>query len=227
MQNKLYILGTPIGNLEDITLRALRILKEADLILSEDTRVTKKLLDKYEINTPLQRFDAKFEIKNTEKVISLLKEGKNMVLVTDAGTPGVSDPGGFIVRKVRETLGSSFISPIPGASSLTTAISVAGLSKPDFVFLGFLPHKKGRETLFKEISQAERAYIFLESPHRIIKTLESLSKNLPQNREILLARELTKIYEEVISGGASEVLEHLLKNPEKIRGEFVVIVSSK
>jgi 16S rRNA (cytidine1402-2'-O)-methyltransferase len=217
MQNKLYILGTPIGNLEDITLRALRILKEADLILSEDTRVTKKLLDKYEINTPLQRFDAKFEIKNTEKVISLLKEGKNMVLVTDAGTPGVSDPGGFIVRKVRETLGSSFISPIPGASSLTTAISVAGLSKPDFVFLGFLPHKKGRETLFKEISQAERAYIFLES----------LSKNLPQNREILLARELTKIYEEVISGGASEVLEHLLKNPEKIRGEFVVIVSSK
>jgi len=220
----LYIVATPIGNLEDITLRALRILKEVDLILAEDTRVTKKLLDKYNIETPLQRFDAKVEAKNPGKVLSSLREEKDIALVTDAGTPSISDPGGLIVKKVREELPETEIIPIPGVSSLTTALSVAGLKDTEFTFLGFLPHKKGRETLFKEMAESKRTVVFFESPHRILKALESLKQFITDNRNIIVLRELTKIYEEVVSGTAEELLEYFEKNPKKIKGEFVVIV---
>ena len=192
--SKFYIVATPIGNMEDVTLRAIRVLGEADLILAEDTRVTKKLLNKYDIQTPLQRFDAKVEAKNPDKVLNLLQEGKDIALVTDAGTPGISDPGGLIVKKVREELPEAEITPIPGASSLTTALSVAGLKDTEFIFLGFLPHKKGRKTKFHEIAESKRTMIFLESPHRILKTLKSLEKYCSIHQTITIARELTKMY---------------------------------
>jgi 16S rRNA (cytidine1402-2'-O)-methyltransferase len=222
--SKLYITATPIGNMEDVTLRALRILKEVDLILAEDTRVTKKLLDKYDIKTPLKGFDAKIEAQNPERVLQLLKEGKNIALVSDAGTPAISDPGGSMVHMVREKLPEIEIIPIPGASSLTTALSVAGLSDTEFTFLGFLPHKKGRETIFKEIADAEKTIIFLESPHRIMKTLESLAKYCSIHRTIIVARELTKMYEEIKTGTAQELLEFFKENEEKQKGEFVLMV---
>ena len=222
---KLYIVATPIGNLEDITLRALRILKEVDLILCEDTRETRKLLDKYGIKTPTLSYHARSKLSKLEKIFELLEEEKNLALVSDAGTPGISDPGTVLVSKVREKFSESVqIIPIPGATALIAALSTSGLPTHEFTFLGFLPHKKGRETLFKEIAGAKRTYVFFESPHRILKTLESLAKFCP-NKKVCLARELTKIYEEFEIGSATELLEYLKQNPEKQRGEFVVIVS--
>jgi len=222
---KLYIVGTPIGNLEDITIRAIRILKEVDLILAEDTRVTKKLLDKYEIKTSLRRFDAKVEAKNSKKIIDFLDEGKDLALVSDAGTPSISDPGGLIVKEVREKLPDVEIITIPGPSALTSALSVSGLKDKEFVFLGFLPHKKGRETLFKEMAESKRNIVFYESPHKILKTLSSLEENLTDDRKIIVAKELTKVHEEVVSGSPKKVLEYFQSNPEKVKGEFVVIIS--
>jgi len=222
---KLFIVSTPIGNLEDITLRAVRILKEVDLILAEDTRVTKKLLDKYEIETSLERFDAKVEARNSKKVIDFLSEGKDLAVVSDAGTPGISDPGGLIVKEVREKLPEVEIISIPGASALTSAISVAGIKETDFVFLGFLPHKKGRETLFKEIVESKRTVVFYESPHRMLKTLNSLEENLSDDRRVVVTKELSKIHEEVVSGSPKKVLEYFKSNPDKVKGEFVVIVA--
>lgn len=217
----LYVIGTPIGNLEDITLRAIRILKEVDVILCEDTRVTKKLLDRYEIkNKQFATYNEQKSGVNIQKIIGWLEEGKNIALVTDAGTPGISDPGARLVQAVREA-GFS-VAAIPGPSALTAALSIAGIPADNFTFLGFLPHKKGRETLFKEIAESDKTNIFYESPHRILKTLESLNKFCP-GKKLTIARELTKIHEEVISGTPVEVLKKL--TPEKIRGEFVVIVS--
>jgi len=242
MTNKLYIIATPIGNLEDITLRALRVLKEVDLIFAEDTRVAKKLLAHFGIGTPIARRHTRDEQKVAEEIIVALDVGKNIALISDAGTPGISDPGAFIVQQVREwgkkvqPFFRSKVEPfqievIPGPSALTAAISVAGVPANEFLFLGFLPHKKGRETLFKEIAAAERAVVFYESPHRILKTLESLKTylgvELPSNKKITICRELTKIYEEVITGSATELLEFFEKYSEKVRGEFVVIVSEK
>ncbi len=220
----LYIIATPIGNLEDITLRALRTLKEVDLVLCEDTRETAKLLNKYEIKKPLKSFHAQSKLSKTEEILDLLKAGKNIALVTDAGTPAISDPGSFLVKKIKEELPDVKVIPIPGASALTAAYSASGVIGGEFTFLGFLPHKKGRETLFKEIAEATRAYIFYESPHRILKALESLVKFAPE-KKIIIARELTKIYEEFVSGAPQEVLDFFSNNPEKVRGEFVVIVS--
>ena len=234
----LYIVATPIGNLEDITLRALRILKEVDLIACEDTRVTKKLLDHYQIKTPTVSYHQHSQVGKINFLISQLKFGKNVALVSDAGTPGISDPGAFIVQKVREwgkkvqPFSRSKVEPfikieaVPGPSALAAAISVAGVPANEFLFLGFLPHKKGRETLFKEIAVSERVVIFYESPHRILRTLESLKKFAPE-KKITICRELTKIYEEVISGTATELLEFFSKNQDKVRGEFVVIVSGE
>ncbi|OHA20335.1 MAG: 16S rRNA (cytidine(1402)-2'-O)-methyltransferase [Candidatus Taylorbacteria bacterium RIFCSPHIGHO2_01_FULL_51_15] len=220
----LYIVGTPIGNLEDVTLRALRILKEADVILCEDKRVTKRLLDKYEIaGRELATYNEQQSGVASGKIIGWLEEGKNVALVTDAGTPGISDPGSMLVQKVREVLPDAKIESVPGPSALTGALSIAGVPVHDFVFLGFLPHKKGRETLFKEIAMSERTVVFYESPHRILKTLESLEKFAPA-KNITIARELTKIHEEVKSGSAEELLKFFKENPDKVRGEFVVIV---
>ncbi len=219
----LYIVATPIGNLEDITLRALRVLKEVDMVLCEDTRESGKLLSKYEIKKPLKSFHAQSKLSRTDEIIDLLKEGKNLALITDAGTPAISDPGSLLVKKVREEIPEVEVVVIPGASALTAAFAGSGITGGEFVFLGFLPHKKGRETLFKEIAEAKRPYIFYESPHRIMKTLESLQKFTPQ-KNITLGRELTKKFEEFLSGRATELLQTLSENTEKQKGEFVVLV---
>ncbi len=240
----LFVVGTPIGNLEDVTLRALRVLREADVILCEDTRVTRKLLARYEISKPLVSYHEHSSVAKIAEIAALLREGKNIALVTDAGTPGISDPGALLVRKVREyftnlrssrsDLGSAersdlseplTITSVPGPSALTAALSIAGVPVHDFVFLGFLPHKKGRETLFREIAASERTVVFYESPHRILKTLESLQKHAPE-KQVTVCRELTKIHEEVKNGSASELLEFFKKNSEKVRGEFVVIAGA-
>ena len=228
----LFVVGTPIGNLEDITLRALRVLKEVDLILCEDTRVTKRLLSKYEIGTPTMSYHAQSKLAKVDKILSLLEEGKNLALVSDAGTPCISDPGVLLVSQILESkvkgqLSNVNIVPIPGPSALVTALSAAGISVAEFTFLGFLPHKKGRETLFKEISESTRVMAFYESPHRIEKALESLEKFCGAERKIIIARELTKIYEEFVRGTVAEAREHFSKNPDRLRGEFVVIIEPK
>jgi 16S rRNA (cytidine1402-2'-O)-methyltransferase len=224
-----YIVATPIGNLEDITLRALRILKEVDLVLCEDTRVTKRLFKKHSISTASMSYHAQSGEAKVDLILEKISEGKNIALVTDAGTPGISDPGSVLVSKVREQfkdqllLGELKIVSIPGASALTSALSISGVPTHEFIFLGFMPHKKGRETLFKEIAESERTMVFYESTHRILKTLESLKK---MNKKTTIARELTKIYEEVLQGSAEEILKMLTDTPEKQKGEFVVIVSN-
>jgi len=223
----LYIVATPIGNLEDITLRALRILKEVDIILCEDTRTTRVLLNKYDINTKTMSYHTHSTDVKESVIIRMLKEGKNLALVSDAGTPCISDPGVLLVSNIRKNLGiDSKIVPIPGPSALISALSASGISSAEFVFLGFLPHKKGRETLFKEISQSKRVMVFYESTHRIMKTLTSLQKHAP-TFNIMLAREITKVFEEFVSGTPAEVLEYFTINKDKQRGEYVVIIEPK
>ena len=222
----LYIIATPIGNLEDITLRALRVLKEADVILCEDTRVTAKLLQKYNIKTPTVSYHSHSKLSKVEKIFSLLLEGKNLALVSDAGTPAISDPGVLLISQIRSRRSDVQIVPIPGPSAVIAALSASGLPSSDFLFLGFLPHKKGRETLFKEIAESKRTVVFYESPHRIIKALTSLKEHL-KSRKIAIARELTKIHEEIVFGTPEELLVYLNNNKEKIRGEFVVMVSGR
>jgi 16S rRNA (cytidine1402-2'-O)-methyltransferase len=224
----LYIVATPIGNLEDMTLRAIRVLKEADLILCEDTRVTKRLLDRYEIDRPTMSYHAQSKLSKVEKIFALLLEGKNLALVSDAGTPTISDPGCLLVSQVRERFGDQIaIVPIPGASAVLAALSVSGFPSSEFLFLGFLPHKKGRETLFREIAGAKRTVVFYESPHRILKTLESLKKHCDSSRRILVAREITKLHEEEVLGTPEEVEAHFLNHPDRVRGEFVVVVNAQ
>ncbi len=223
--SKFYVIATPIGNLGDITLRAIETLKNVDLILCEDTRQTKKLLVKYNINNQTMSYHAQSKLSKTDKIFKLLKEGKDLALVSDAGTPGISDPGAMLVSTIKEHLSDSVdVIPIPGASAVIASLSASGLPIHEFTFLGFLPHKKGRETLFKEISESKRTMVFYESPHRILKTLESLIKFCP-NKKVCLAREITKIYEEFKIGSPEELLEYLNKNPIKQKGEFTVIVA--
>jgi 16S rRNA (cytidine1402-2'-O)-methyltransferase len=221
--SKFYVVGTPIGNLEDITFRAVRILGEVDLILCEDTRVTRNLLERYQIKTPTMSYHAQSKISKAEKIIELINEGKNLALVSDAGTPTISDPGSLLVSQIKQSCSEVEIIVIPGPSAIISALSISGISVAEFTFLGFLPHKKGRETLFKEIAASERLMCFYESPHRIIKTLESLIK-FASDKKVIIARELTKIYEQVVSGSPEEILSYFNSNPDKIRGEFVVIV---
>ncbi len=227
---KLSVVATPIGNLEDITLRALRVLKEADVVACEDTRMTKKLLSHFDIHTPTTSFSAQSGERGFEKIIALLQEGKHVVLVSDAGTPGVSDPGLELVSRIREQklFEENGIEAIPGPSALAAALSVSGLRAASFTFYGFLPLKKGRETLFKEIAASERASVFYESPHRIMKALESLQKFLGKSpRRVGIYRELTKLHEEHVVGSIDEVLAHFQTNPDRVRGEFVVMVEGR
>lgn len=225
---KLSIVATPIGNLEDITLRALRTLKECDVIYAEDTRVISKLLARYSIAKPLQRLDAVTEIKKADEIIARLEAGEHVVFVSDAGTPGISDPGARLVARVREQVKRSNlftkIEAIPGASALTAALSIAGIDATAFTFLGFLPHKKGRQTALKKITISEIPVVLYESPHRILKLLKELEAL--QSPRVIIARELTKIHEEVLSGTPLELLAHFALHPATLRGEFVVIVSS-
>lgn len=217
----LYIVATPIGNLEDITLRALRTLREVDYILSEDTRVTGKLLAHYEIETPQRRYDAHASDAIHEAVIADLLAGKRVALVSDAGTPGVSDPGVRLVSRARAA--GARLEAVPGPSALTTAISIAGIAGNQFSFLGFVPHKKGRATFFAEIAEYDHPVVFFESTHRIMKTLAELAERYPEAM-IQIARELTKLHEEVLVGTASELLQQLTDEPVKQKGEFVVLV---
>lgn len=218
----LSIVATPIGNLEDITLRALRTLKECDVIYAEDTRVIAKLLARYEIQKPLQRLDATTEGKKADEVIARLEAGEHVAFVSDAGTPGVSDPGTRLVAAVRAQLPDASIEAIPGASALTAALSIAGLDTAGFTFLGFLPHKKGRQTALKGIAASDLPVVLYESPHRILKLLEELTA-IGTSR-VTIARELTKIHEEIVSGSIGEVQAHFAEHPDTVRGEFVVII---
>lgn len=212
----MYILATPIGNLEDITLRALRTLRETDVIYAEDTRVVAKLLAKYEIQKPVHRLDSIKELKRIEEIVERLQGGENIAFVSDAGTPGISDPGGRLVAGVRAAGGR--VVTIPGASSLTAALSIAGLDSSEFTFLGFLPQKKGRATALKTLLAHEGVTVLFESPHRILKLLSELG-----DCQVVIGRELTKIHEEVLTGTAREVAASLVER-DAVRGEFVVIV---
>lgn len=224
---RLSIVATPIGNLEDITLRALRVFKEVDYVLCEDTRVTGKLLAHYEIKAKLKRYDAHASEKVHEDILNDLREGKHIALVSDAGTPGVSDPGVFLVARVRSFAPATRIDAIPGPSALTATFSIAGVTGNSFVFLGFVPHKKGRETFFKSLRTYAMPVMFFESTHRIMKTLESLvaeyGEHSTVNCTITIAREITKMHEEVVSGTSEEVLAYFTEHPDHVRGEFVVL----
>jgi 16S rRNA (cytidine1402-2'-O)-methyltransferase len=241
MSGKLSIIGTPIGNMEDISLRALRTLKEASVVYCEDTRVTKNLLDRYEISVPLRRCDAHKEVLVAAEIIEKLSAGAHVAYVSDAGTPGISDPGSRLVGLVRRELWSRIkdgandvdaavdgtvkditIEAIPGASALTALVSISGMDIAHFVFTGFSPHKKGRETFFRETLSRDMATIFYESPHRLVNALERIATAEPA-REVCVGRELTKIYEEVKRGPAHVVHAWYAEHPPK--GECVVIVS--
>lgn len=228
-----YIIATPIGNMEDITLRGIRILSEVDIVLCEDTRVTKRIFEKYNINTPMISYHAQSGEAKIEIIFEKVQEGKNIALVTDAGTPGISDPGSMLISQLREKFSDNIkkgelkIVSVPGPSALTSAISIAGVPTHEFIFLGFMPHKKGRETIFNEIKESERTIIFYESPHRLMKTLESLKTHLSGlNKKVTIVREITKIYEEVIQGSADEVFDIVSSDDNKQRGEFVILVST-
>lgn len=221
----LFVVATPIGNLKDITLRALEVLKSVDVILCEDTRVTKKLLNAYDIKKPTLSYHSHSGLAKVDKIIEYLKEGKDLALVSDAGTPTISDPGVLLVQKVLEEVPDVIVLPVPGASAVVSALSASGLPASEFLFLGFLPHKKGRETLFKEIALATRTVVFYESPHRFLKTLTSLAEHVP-TKKIVVARELTKIHEEMKAGTASQLAAFYKNNPQKVRGEFVICVGN-
>ena len=218
----LYIIATPIGNLEDVTLRALGVLRSVDVILCEDTRVTAKLLAHYNIKKPLQSYHQHSQLARMEQIFRMLEEGKNVALVSDAGTPGISDPGGMLVEAVTEKFGdNAAIVPIPGANAALAALSVSGFPTGRFIFLGFPPHKKGRKTFFDEVAAREETQVFYESKHRIEKALAELAERLG-DRPIVVARELTKQFETLYRGTASECLTKLKR--DKIFGEFVVVI---
>lgn len=219
----LYIVATPIGNLEDITKRALRILSEVDLILAEDTRITKKLLDRYQIKTPTLSYHQYSKLKKIDYILELLNQGKNLALVSDAGTPGISDPGGKLISKIIELLGQKVkIVPIPGPSALISAASISGFPMEKFIFLGFPPTKKKRKKFFEQIANSKYPVIFYESPYRILKTLTQLQNYIPVGSWVVICRELTKKFETIYRGKISEVIGQLKK--ENVRGEFVVVI---
>lgn len=215
----LYIVATPIGNLEDITLRAIRTLKEVDYIAAEDTRHVQILLKKYEINTPALSYHSYSSNDKLEKIVSLLKEGKSVALVSDAGTPGISDPAYSLIRRAIEE--NIRIVPIPGASSLLAALVMSGHAMHQFLYLGFLPLKKGRQTLLKSLAEEKRTIVIFESPHRLLRTLNDLKEYLG-DRDIAVCREITKIYEEALRIKISEAIEHFTKTSPK--GEFVLVI---
>lgn len=224
---KLYIVATPIGNLSDVTFRAVEILKSVDCILCEDTRTTKKLLDHYTIQNKTISFHTHSGLAKVNDIKDMIREGKNLALVSDAGTPCISDPGVMLVAELQKEFGDDIvISPIPGASALISALSASGLPAHEFSWKGFVPHKKGRETFFNEIAETETTVIFYESVHRFIKTLQSLQEIIP-DRKIVVAREITKMFEEFKKGTVSEIFEHYTQHPDKIRGEFVIMIGPK
>ena len=227
MQSKspgtLYIVATPIGNLEDITLRALRILKEVDLIAAEDTRHTKKLLNHFGIHTPLISYYREKEQQKGAEIISRLQDGANVALVSDAGTPGISDPGAVVVGLAH---GSGLkVSPIPGPSALAAAVSAAGLNDGGFLFIGFAPAKKNqRRQLLDSLAHARHPLVFYEAPRRVTSFLTETEEVFGANRQVLIARELTKAFEEILQGTLGELRRRYAEEQSPARGEFVVII---
>lgn len=222
---KLFIIATPIGNLADITLRALETLKSVDLILCEDNRVTIKLLQYYGINKKLFTYNDHSKDKDRKKIIEYLKNGLNIALVSDAGTPIISDPGYKLIQ-ILKTLEIN-IETIPGPCSIIAALTISGLPSDRFTFLGFLPHKiSAKETILLEFRSTKSTLIFFESANRLIETLELINKFFP-SRDISIAREITKLYEEVINGKAIEIIKYYNDNPDKLRGEIVLLISSQ
>lgn len=218
--SKLYIIPTPIGNLEDITLRALKILKEVDFILAEDTRQSSKLLNHYEISKKLVAHHQHNEHKTVEKVITAIKNVECVALVSDAGTPGISDPGFLLVRECIKN--DIEVECLPGATAFIPALVNSGFPCDKFVFEGFLPHKKGRQTRLKFLQNETRTIIFYESPHRLIKTLTQFAEYFGENRPISVSRELTKIHEENVRGTVTELIDYYTSHT--LKGEIVIIV---
>ena len=221
----LYIVPTPIGNLGDITHRAIEILSTADLILAEDTRVTKRLLDKYEIRTPLRAYHAHNEHQSTANVLELLKEGKTIALVSDAGTPGISDPGFLLTRACREE--GEELTVLPGPTAFVPALVGTGFPCDKFHFEGFLPHKKGRNTRWKFLATLASTIVLYESPYRLIKCLEEIKEWMDPDRRVCVVREISKMHEQFHFGTATSLMVEFEKHPEKVKGEIVVIISAK
>ena len=218
----LYIVGTPIGNMEDITYRAVKTLESVDYIFAEDTRVSRKLLTHYEIKNTLYQYHEHNKSHQIENIINLLKDGKNIALITDAGTPCISDPGYELVDIAHQN--DIKVVTIPGASSVIAGASISGLNLRRMAYEGFLPKKKGRQTLFNKLKEEERTIIILESPNRILRTLKDINEYLG-NRYVVITRELTKIYEEVIRGNVTDLIEKIEKKP--LKGEIVLLIKSK
>jgi len=219
----LILVPTPIGNLEDMTYRAVRVLSEVDGILAEDTRQTSKLLKHYEISKPVSAFHQHNEHKALQRMIERMQDGETLALVSDAGTPGISDPGFLLVRECIKN--DIKIETLPGATAFVPALVNSGLPCDRFVFEGFLPHKKGRQTKLKLLAQEERTIVLYESPHRLVKTLGQLIEFFEEDRTVCVSRELTKVYEENRRGKCSEVLKHYEEHPPK--GEIVLIIEGR
>lgn len=222
-EGKLYIIPTPIGNLEDITLRALRLLKEVDLILAEDTRTTGILLKHYEISNKMQSYHKFNEHKTVEHIVELLKSGMNIALVSDAGTPGISDPGFLIARECAKE--GVKVECLPGATAFVPALVASGIPSDKFCFEGFLPQKKGRQTRLKFLAEEPRTIVLYESPHRVKKTLEQLAEYLGEDRFAATCREISKKFEDIRRGTLKELISYFELNEP--RGEFVLVVSGK
>lgn len=221
--SKLFVVPTPVGNLEDMTFRAIRILKEADLILAEDTRTSGVLLKHFEIQNKMTSYHKFNEHKTVENIISRLESGETIALISDAGTPGISDPGFLVVRACVQA--GIEVECLPGATAFVPALVVSGIPCDRFIFEGFLPQKKGRQTRIKELSEETKTIVFYESPHRVVKMLEQLIEFFGDDRQVSASREISKLHEETIRGTLKEVLDHF--KAHEPRGEFVLIVEGK
>ena len=221
--SKLYLVPTPIGNLEDITFRALKVLKEVDYILAEDTRTSGKLLKHFEISTPMQSHHMHNEHKTVDNIVKRIDSGETFALISDAGTPAISDPGFLLTRACIQN--NIEVECLPGATAFVPALVNSGLPNDKFIFEGFLPVKKGRQTRLKLLSEETRTMIFYESPHKLLKTLTHFSEYFGAERQVSVSRELTKMFEETKRGSVTEVLEYYTQKPAK--GEIVIIVDGK
>ncbi len=225
MSGKLSIVATPIGNSEDITLRAVRTLKEADLVVCEDTKTTRKLFSLLDIQTKLESFHTHSNSHKLDHLLELLQSGSHLAYVSDAGTPGISDPGPYLVREVQEKLPDVTIEIIPGPDSVSASLSGAGIVFKEYTFLGFVPQKKGRKTFLENLTDIEYPVVCLESSHRIKKFLTELMGVLKEDQEIAVVKEITKIHERVFRGNVKDILETFDQDPKLEKGEFVVIVT--
>ena len=220
---KLYLVPTPVGNLGDMTYRAVEVLKSADLILAEDTRTSRTLMQHYGIATPMQSYHIFNEHQTLTSIIDMLQSGKNIALVTDAGTPGISDPGFLVVREaIKEGVE---VECLPGATAFVPALIDSGLPCDQFVFIGFLPHKKGRQTAIRELCDEERTTVVYESPYRLVKLLEALIEAAGEERQVSVSREISKLHAETVRGTLAQVLSHF--KTKEVKGEIVVVLSGK